>query len=125
VWLIVNGICETAIATDISENCLARAEETARAYGVYDKISFIRSDGLAEVNLDAWDTLVVAGMGGETIISIIECLEGVNVGKTLILQPNTKQLELSLFLRERGFEITNEIIVRDRRRNYLIEVIAN
>ena len=122
VWLIVNGICDTAVATDISKNCLARAEESARAYGVHSKISFYLSDGLKNVPSGAWDTLVIAGMGGETIIDIISEAERIGARKKFILQPNTKQLELSQFLRGNGFTVTNEVVVRDRHRDYLIEV---
>jgi tRNA (adenine22-N1)-methyltransferase len=79
---------------------------------------------LQDIQASEWDTLVVAGMGGETIAQILEPLQREPQNplqhKTLILQPNTKQLELLRFLQASGYAVEQEVLVRDRRRDYYI-----
>jgi len=120
--LILDGKCERAIATDISKNCIARAEETARACCVLDKIKFVHCSGVSGVEVSEFDVLVAAGMGGETIIEILEAGKAKLFGKTLILSAHTKQTELLAWLLENGFVISKEELVRDRGKTYLIQM---
>lgn len=68
VELILSGKCEKVIASDINEHPLDAAARTIKKYGVSDKISLVLSDGLENVPLDGVSDIIIAGMGGETII---------------------------------------------------------
>ena len=72
VWLLMRGTIERAIAADLREGPLGRARKTARQYGQSEKISFRLCDGLTDIDPDEVDVITIAGMGGETIATILE-----------------------------------------------------
>jgi tRNA (adenine22-N1)-methyltransferase len=118
LYLVRSGLCKRVTACDISENCVARAAANIAEAGLSDVISCVLSDGLSAVDSALYDTVVIAGMGGETIIEILSAAE--LHGKKLVLQPNTRQLLLVRSLVASGFAIERELYVRDRGRNYYI-----
>jgi tRNA (adenine22-N1)-methyltransferase len=118
LYLIKSGICGRVIACDISANCIGRAAANIAKAGLSDAVTCIVSDGLSGVEGASYDTVVIAGMGGETIINILSNAE--LQGKTLILQPNTRQLTLVKWLKASGFAIETELYIRDRGRNYYL-----
>jgi tRNA (adenine22-N1)-methyltransferase len=122
VWLVLNGVIDSAIAADISPKCVARAEETVRNYQAEGKVTCVVSDGIEAIGGDAFDIAVIAGIGGENIRGIVEASLGKIRGKRLILQPQTKHMELLNFLRANGFAIVFERVVYERGRVYLIQV---
>ena len=71
IHLLVSGIASSVIAADINEGPLSSAVKNAATYGVSDRIAFYLSDGVKNVPRD-FDALVCAGMGADTMISILE-----------------------------------------------------
>jgi tRNA (adenine22-N1)-methyltransferase len=118
VYLVKRGVCGRVIACDISANCIRRAAANVARAGLSDAVTCVVSDGLDAIDDAAYDTAILAGMGGETIIAILSKAE--LRGKTLILQPNTRQLTLVKWLNANGFTIESELYVRDRGRNYYL-----
>ena len=123
VWLIKNGICPRVIASDIRRGPLQTAVKTAKNAGVDDVIDFRLCSGLDRYNCDEFDTAVIAGMGGETIISILEAAPWTRE-KKLIIQPQSKLPELRLWLFENGYKITDAELVYDTGRIYLVWVVV-
>lgn len=125
VFLAKNGISNHITATDINIGPLSRARELADEYGVSDKMNFVLTDGLQGANQDA-DTIIIAGMGGETIIGILEAAPWVREnGVKLILQPQSKISELTLWLAENSYAIVDCELVCEREKYYIImEVTA-
>lgn len=114
VWLIQNGRVSLPVAAcDINEGPLERARSSAREYGVENGVVFMLNNGLAGTSADLADTVVIAGMGGETILDIIAASAWDWEGHTLILQPMSKMCELCRGLYEGGFYIEQERLVRD------------
>lgn len=108
-YLLLNKKIKGAIACDINEKPLEKAKETAHKYGVYEMISFRLCNGLEKVEEFEFDDLVIAGMGGELIASIISSCDYIkNENYNLILQPMSKAEVLRKFLSENGFEILFE-----------------
>ena len=71
---------------------------------------------------DEVDTVVIAGMGGETIIAILEGAAWTKDGAhTLLLQPMTKAADLRYWLAVNGYRFTEERLVWDK--NYLYPVL--
>ena len=72
VWLLQEGRIRQAIASDINLEPLEHARRTAAEYGVSERMEFRLCAGLDKIRPDETDTIVIAGMGGETILSILE-----------------------------------------------------
>ena len=72
VWLLQEGRIGRAIASDINERPLDHARQTAREYDCEDEIQFRLCGGLDGYVPGEADTIIIAGMGGDTIASILE-----------------------------------------------------
>ena len=105
-------ICR-AIASDINALPLEHARRTAAKYGVTQGIDFRLCAGLDAIAPQEVDTVVIAGMGGETIIEILKNAPWTRQ-KQLLLQPMTKPELLRVWLTENGYAITQEHLVRDK-----------
>lgn len=121
VYLLQRRRIRDAVAADIGAEPLAHARRTAEAYGV-EEIDFRLCDGLRDIAPDEVDTVVIAGMGGETIIAILEGAAWTKDGAhTLLLQPMTKAADLRYWLSVNGYRFTEERLVWDK--NYLYPVL--
>lgn len=106
VWLCRNGVCPSAIAADINPDPLERGRQTVAAAELSDTIELRLSDGLHEIGADEADDIVIAGMGGELIASILDdCHYSRDPEKRFILQPMTKSEELLRWICENGFAV--------------------
>ena len=119
--LALSGYPGRLCASDINAGPLAAARRTAAEAGVSDRISFLLCDGLSLCPREEIDTIVVAGMGGDLIVKILDdaewCLDG---RYRLILQPMTKAEVLRYWLIYNGFGIESEILTEDAGRLYQI-----
>lgn len=119
VKLLLDGRIPHAIAADLREGPLERARETAQRWGVSDRVSFRLCDGLTGIAPDEADVIAIAGMGGETIASILEAAPWTRRGdKRLLLQPMTAFAELRLWLSTHGYCIERESISQEGKRFY-------
>lgn len=115
IYLLLQGIAKSVIAADINPMPLDSARRNAKKYQVTDKITFHLSDGAQEIPRD-FDTLVCAGMGADTIISVLETAPWLqDPCYCLILQCQSRRPELRKYLYEQGFCILAESLARDGR----------
>jgi tRNA (adenine22-N1)-methyltransferase len=112
VFLLQRGFTGAVTATDINPGPLARAEQNAAVHGFADRICFLLCDGLELVSPERADTVVIAGMGGETIAAILEAAPWTRE-KLLILQPMTKSERLRGWLFHKGYRVLSEALVDD------------
>lgn len=120
IHLLQNGIADTVYACDINEGPLQTAHRNAHKFGCADKMRFFLSDGLKNVPRD-FDTLVCAGMGAETMISILEAAPWLKIDRyRLILQCQIKTHLLRRYLSENGWRIAQESVLRDGRFLYTV-----
>ena len=113
LWLLQQGIARHVIASDIVPGPLSAAKNNAEKYGFTEQMSFYLSDGVQNIPHD-FDTLVCAGMGGDTMISILEQGNWLRDDRyRLILQCQSKTPLLRRYLSEHGFHIRQEKLVRD------------
>ena len=118
--LLLNGIASSVIAADINEMPLQSAVRNAEKYGVQDKIRFYLSDGVQSIPRE-FDTLVCAGMGADTMVSILEAAPWLRDKQyRLILQCQSKTSLLRQYLSDTGWRITEETVVRDGRFLYTV-----
>lgn len=122
-WLIQNGICERVIASDIKSGPLQTAVNTAKSADVYDSIDFRLCSGLDAYSGDEVDEVIMAGMGGETLISILDAKPWTRE-KKLIMQPQSKIPELRRWLRENSYLIMDAQLVYDAGRIYLVWLVT-
>lgn len=120
VALLQQGRIAAAIASDIGAEPLEHARRTAMQYGV-DGMDFRLCAGLSGVAPEETDVIVIAGMGGETIISILQDAPWTADGRhRLLLQPMTKAAALRHWLADNGYTFTDEHLVEDKGRIYPI-----
>jgi dinuclear metal center YbgI/SA1388 family protein len=116
--LVFLGKCDSAVAADINEEPLRTAKLTAEKFGVAEKISFVRSDGLEAIGTDGISDIVIAGMGGELIADILRRGGKKITGKNLILQAMSKSELLFDFLTENSFRFSAIKDIAENGRNY-------
>lgn len=120
VWLLQEGRIPSAIASDVGAEPLEHARRTAEEYETQG-LDFRLCDGLSGIEPEETDTVVIAGMGGETIRDILRAAPWAADGRhTLLLQPMTKVELLRGWLRENGYSCTEECLVQDKGKLYVI-----
>lgn len=121
VYLIKNGIIDSAIAADLRKGPLENARETAQIYNLTEKIQLRLSDGLDNFTVGEVNEIAVAGMGGLLIAQFVERTEWLkNSDIHLILQPMTHAEELRKSLYDNSFQIDKEVAVQDKDKLYII-----
>lgn len=79
-----------------------------------EHITFRLSDGLKNIPMDDVDTVICAGMGGDTIRDILsDARQWWKPALRFILQPQAAVPELRGFLGAQGFRILQEVMARD------------
>ena len=120
IYLLTKGIARSSIASDVKEQPLLSAVRNAEKYGVRDKMEFYLSDGVRSIPRD-FDTMVCAGMGADTMVSILEAAPWLRDKKyRLILQCQSKTPMLRQYLSENGWRIAEEAVLRDGRFLYTV-----
>jgi len=124
IHLLNTGRASFVYASDINEGPLQSAVINSEKYGVRSKMQFFLSNGLQNVPRD-FDTLVCAGMGGDTMIQILQNAPWLASEKyRLILQCQSRRPELRRYLSEHGWHICEESVIRDGKFLYTVmEVI--
>ncbi|MCF0134631.1 MAG: SAM-dependent methyltransferase, partial [Blautia sp.] len=90
VYLVQESIIPSAIAMDVRKGPLERARANIRMYGYEAFIKTRMSDGLAELRAGEGETLVIAGMGGPLMESILAAKPEVRESfREMILQPQS------------------------------------
>lgn len=101
------------IASDIHEGALKGAEKNIEKFKMNDRIDLRLGDGLSIVNADEIDTILIAGMGFNTIKRILSNDSKMTNIKKIIIQSNTDVVKLRKFVIKLGFKITRELLVKD------------
>ena len=113
IHLLKNGIASAVIESDIAPGPLNSARRNAEKYGTLDRTQFFLSDGVRDIPRD-FDTLVCAGMGGDTMVSILAAAPWLRDSRyRLILQCQSKRPLLRQYLSDQGFAICRETLARD------------
>ena len=120
LFLLDAGRISSALCTDVNEGPLTRAREHAALTPYMGRMRFRLCDGLSELSGEAMDDIVIAGMGGELIASILDRAPFVRDGRyRLILQPMTKQEHLRSYLYQNGFSVLREVYASAEGKHYL------
>lgn len=124
ISLLKNGQAGSIIAADIRPMPLQAAKENAKRFGFEEQMEFFLSDGAVAIPR-GFDVMVCAGMGADTIVSILENAPWLkSTSYRLVLQCQSKTAMLRKYLNENGFSICRESALKDGRFLYTVmEVI--
>lgn len=121
VMLCRRGYEGNIIGTDINEGPLNKARRSLAEAGFEDKVTLKLCDGLEGVEPDSVNTIIIAGMGGDTITGILDRAEWcAREDVRLILQPVTKPEILRYWLINNEFAITDEVMLKENGTVYQI-----
>ena len=102
------------IATDINEGPLNEAKSNIKNHNLENIIETRISDGLKSIDKNEFDTIVIAGMGGNTIVDILSYdLDKTRSSKRIIIQANNNINKVRKFLVNNKFKIEDEKLVKE------------
>ncbi|EML9211297.1 SAM-dependent methyltransferase [Clostridioides difficile] len=123
VYLLKEGKVPFAVLADVNKGPLDNAHKEVIQNNLLDKVDLRLGSGMEILEIGEVEEVIIAGMGGILISELLEAKKEVahNVEK-LILQPMQAQEELRYYLLNNGYEILEEVLVREDFRIYEIIV---
>ena len=121
VELVRRNVVKKAVAMDVRKGPLSRATENIALAGLSGQIETRLSDGVAKLQPGEADSVVIAGMGGELIIKILE--NGRHMWdsvKQWVLSPQSEIFKVRRWLLENGFVIQKEDMVLEDGKYYTV-----
>jgi len=109
------------IASDVNKNALSSAIKNIKEAGLEEKIETRLGSGLEVVSDSEIDTVVIAGMGSNTIVGILKYSKDklINVNN-IIIQSNTDLYFLRKNITSMGYYIEDETLVEDKNIIYTV-----
>ena len=115
--LMRDGRSPRVIMSDISEGSLSKAKETFELAHLSDKVDaadFRIGDGLETVCNGEVDEIIIGGLGGHTIVQILDADAGKSRSfKRLVLQPRKHSGSLRYYLYTHGWDIESEMLAEE------------
>lgn len=119
IFLLETEKTDWAAAMDVNKGPIEKARENIRAYGLEAQIETRLSNGFLALGKGEVQSAVIAGMGGNLVIRILQ--EGRDVVSTLqecILQPQSETDKVRAFLLREGFFFIEEDMVEEDGKYY-------
>lgn len=121
IYLTQNNISPNVIAMDINQGPLDRAAENIERYGLGDRITIRKSNGIEKLKKDEADAILIAGMGGALTLQILmEHLDVLSSIRELILQPQSEIFKVRKMLDSIGFFIARENMIKEDGKYYFM-----
>ena len=113
--LYKNNVSPHVIMCDISAGSLSKAKKSFTDAEIdMPESSFRVGDGIDVIEKGEVDVLIIAGLGGVTIVDILSNdIDKLQSFKKLILQPRNNSGPLRSFLYRYGFDITDNKLVKE------------
>ena len=120
--MIDGGKCKKVIISDVSENCLKKAQFLLKDYLLNGVAESVVSDGFDRVG--HCDCALIAGMGGEEICSIIEKAKNAdNLPENLVLQPMKNCEKVRVCALANGYAFFNDFVFKSAGKFYNLMVL--
>ena len=120
-YLALSGQCRHVIASDIAEGPCRAAAETRNRYNLYDQMEIRTAPGLKGLQAGEAEAVVIAGMGGATIVGILEEAPEITAAiETFVLQPMNAANLLRRWLVQHGYRIVDESLCKENGHIYVI-----
>ena len=121
IYLVNNKKNIKVIASDINDNALSSARSNIKEYKLEDKIDIRLGKGLEVVSPEEIDTIVIAGMGSNTIVGILKyAKDKLKYVDNIIIQSNTDLYFLRKNITKLGYYIEDETLVEDKNIIYTV-----
>ncbi len=121
IELVRRGSFSHVTAMDVRKGPLKGAAENVAAAGLSEAITLRLGDGLHPLEAGEADTILISGMGGPLMERILtEGMDKAKAAKKLVLSPQSELPHFRRFLLENGFAITDEALVEEEGKFYLI-----
>ncbi|ADL04767.1 tRNA (adenine(22)-N(1))-methyltransferase [Lacrimispora saccharolytica] len=121
IHLVREGKAKHAIAMDVREGPLLRARAHIQEAGLQDCVEVRLSDGLLKLEQNEADCVVIAGMGGELMIHILEggrdLWEGIPYW---VLSPHSELGKVRRFLEKESFFTLRETMIKEEGKYYSV-----
>ena len=114
IYLKTNKLCKEVYASDIKESALNVARKNFKKYNL--DIKTYVSDGFENVPV-SFDTAVIAGMGTNTILKIIESEK---TPRKLVLGSQNDLYHLRKELNKKGYKLVDEQAIYEKGHYYII-----
>ena len=119
IYLVKEGICKKAIASDINKGPIEKAKVNVAFEGVSNKIKCLLGPGLNPLKVGEVNGVILAGMGGNLTRDILLAdMDKVKKYDFIILQPAQNPEVLREFLYKNDYEIIDEDLIKDEGRFY-------
>lgn len=119
IYLIKNNIIKKCIVSDISKNALEQGIENIKKYNLEQNIQTRCGNGLEVLTkTDNIDTIIISGMGTNSILKILNNLYIERINK-LVIQSNNDYYNLRKEIIKLGFIINNEEVIIDNDKFYI------
>ena len=123
-YLVGEGYCPRAICGELGDGPYYRTLEAVRMYGLENLIQVRQGNGLGVLAYGEVSTVVLAGLGGNTIVDILS----MSPGKTqsfnrLVLQPMNALLEIRRLASINGWKIERETVIQDG--DFYVNLVLN
>jgi tRNA (adenine22-N1)-methyltransferase len=120
LWLAASGRAAYCLATEKTATLLLRVARAEAHAPWAQRLGYRAGDGLAAVHPgDRIDTIVLAGLGGRTIVRLLDAPEaGSPALLRLVLQPRSEPALTRLWLSEHGWRPVAERLTFERGRFY-------
>ena len=119
IYLVKKNIINNVLISDISKNALEQGIENIKKYNLESNIESRCGNGLEVLNeKDNIDTVIISGMGTNTILDILNNKYLENINK-LIIQSNKDYDLLRSEVIKLGFKILEEEVIVDNDKLYI------
>ncbi len=111
-YMLKNGLCERAIFSDVSRGSLAKAQALLASFVDEGRAVAVLGDGFYGVP-NSTDEVLIAGMGGSEIISILADTKHGFLPKRFVFQPMHDGEKLRRYLLENGGYLERDYTFED------------
>lgn len=119
LYLIKQGICDKAIATDVKKGPIEIVRKNINKFNLQNSIEARLGNGLDVIASNECEVIVIAGMGGLLIKEILKRgMMQAKAAKALIIQPMNSIPELRAWLLNNGFDIFDEELAEEGEKIY-------
>lgn len=121
ISLIENKLAKKVVAMDVAKGPLSRARENIEKAGLQNQIETRLSDGVTKLVAGEVDTVIMAGIGGNLMMRLLE--NGKDILQTvteLVLSPQSEIEQVRRYLLSNGYIIADENMIVDEGKTYVI-----
>lgn len=120
IYLIKENRAKHVYACDIAEGPLLTAYRNIRDGGFEDDIETILSNGTESLEKGSVDCIVIAGMGGDLIVGILNSSTILDDVQELVLSPQKRPDLVRKCIIDLGFYIESESMLEEAGKTYVI-----